>query len=627
MSYKKINGISKKVYKRLFDKIGALEKGVKMRRMEPYAEIIGQEINKYNVGADFKTMMFKLLRNPMSGTTTREKHQKNVAKIAVEIADEFDWLNSGLTRTMAENHDIGHTPMGHSGEWWLSSIKDTYAMGNYVHNALGARKLIYREDIFSDVEKAIKKSEPNISRRKLEAIKRDLWLIVDGINCHNGEKSEFSYSPDFSKRKERFFDEVMGCFVKKGYDRTLEPATAEGSLMRLCDKISYIPFDLVDIFRNGCNIETANINGKEHNFYEEYRQKFRELGMPEGSLEKLLECKTEQDYDSFAYDMQKILIADVVKNSKRNNIRMSPMMSKTMHGIRDINNSVMVNYVVMKEDHEVYPAAMEFLMKRYAKMLIGNGLIDPRHIEQSTIADFNEYPQLQEQLKDTYKHLPDVSKFVEYICHTNRRDFDFTVDMITRAFEETIDSELDIAKSIATGAVYGVTVEAKGYRNERLNAYVNAFNESLDVAYNEGIIDQISKGKDDAFKRKVWIDKTKKKLKSDILRFDKTETISAGSMTLAERVALEMSAQFLSSLNDEEWKQLLLESRIVNEEKMESLTRQYPTFDFRSESQMHKDWDNISKLQAQGTQSTVVSATKETFFARAKRFLGIEKER
>lgn len=627
MSYKKINSVSKKRYKRLFDKIGALEKGIKMRRMEPYAEIIGRELEKYNQDDNSRTMMIKLLRNPVEGTTTRRKHTENVAEIAGEIAENFDWLNTGLTKVMARHHDTGHTFLGHSGEWWLSSIKDTYAMGNYVHNALGARKLIYREDIFSDVEKAIKESEPNISPRKLAAIKRDLWLIVDGINCHNGEKSEFSYAPDFSKRKKRFFDEVMGCFVKKGYDRTLEPATAEGSLMRLCDKISYIPFDLVDIFRNGCNIETYNINGKVHNFYEEYRQKFRELGMPEDSLEKLLQCKTEEDYDSFARDMQKILVADVVQNSRRNNIRMSPAMSKTMHGIRDINNSLMVNYIVMKEDHEVYPAAMETLMKRYAKLLIANGLIDKKNISQSSVANFNERPDLQQQLQSTYSHLPDVSKFVEYICHTNRRDFDFTVDMITRAFEETIDSELDVAKSIASGAVDGVTVEAKGDRKERLTEYVNAFNESLDTAYNAELFDDVSKGSINAFKKNVWLDKTKKKLKSEILRFDKSKTISAGSTSLAERVALEMSAQFLSSLNDEEWKQILLDSRIVSEEKMESLTRQYPTFDFRCESQMHKDWDNIAKLQARGTQSTVINTQKENFFTRAKRFLGIEIER
>lgn len=623
----KITKYSTKTYKRLFDKVGALEKGIKMRRMEPYAEIIGKEFAKYNQDDEKRTMMFKLLRNPVEGTTNRRKHTENVADIAGKIADEFDWLNSGLTRVMARQHDTGHTFLGHSGEWWLSSIKDTYGLGNYVHNAVGARKLVYRQDIFADVEKAIKQSEPNISAKKLAAIKRDLWLVIDGINCHNGEKSEYSYKPDFSKSKLRFFDEIMGCFVRKGYDRSLEPATAEGSLMRLCDKISYIPFDLVDSFRNGCNIEKAEINGKTHYFYEEYREKFKALGMADDSLDRLLACKTEEDYDNFAHEMQEILIADVIKNTKRNNVRMSPEMSKVMHGIRDINNSMMVNYTVMKEDHETYPAAMETLMKRYANFIQGYLLVDPQDVEGSVIGRFSEDPFLQEQLISACEYVPDMKKFAEFITKTNRRDYAFTVDMVKRAFDETIDSELEVAKSIATRSVDGVTVEAKGDKQERINAYIEAFNDSLEAAYSEKLFDENSNNLINNFKKKVWLDKTKQKIKSQIYSFDKSNPLSAGAKPLHERVALEMAAQYLSSLNDEEWKEVLLLSKTVSEEQMESLTRHYSTFDFRKESEKHKDWDNIAKLQAKGTENIGQTKTKDGLISRAKRFLGFERDR
>lgn len=623
----KIKGRSKKTYKRLIDKIGALEKGIKMRRLEQYADIIETEIRKCNNNDNLKTMMFKLLRNPADGTTTRKKHSENVAEIAGKIADHFDWLNPKLTRGMARNHDLGHTPMGHSGEWWLSGIKDTYGMGNYVHNALGARKLVYREDIFTNIEIAIRKRHPHIQPKKLASIKRDLWLIVDGINCHNGEKSEFSYEPDFSKTKNRFFDEIMRCFIKKGYDRTLVPATAEGSLMRLCDKISYIPFDLVDIFRNACNVEKLSINGVEHNFYEEYQEKFKALGMPDDSIERLLTCKTAEDYDNFACDMQEILISDVIRNSKRNNIRMSPEISKIMHGIRDINNNMMVNYVVMKEDHEIYPAAMETLMQRYAKVLLENGLIDSQNIENSYITNLADDSIKTVQLLEMYRYMPDVKKFITYISETSKKDFDFTVDMTKKAFEEAIDTELDVAQAISSGTVDGVTLDAKGNKKERIHTYIDAFNQSLDIAYNENLLGESSNKNISRFKRKVWLDKTKKKIKADILSFDSKKMISAGSTPLAERVALEMSAQFLSGLNDMEWKRILLESGIVKPDKMQSLTRKYKTFDFRSESQKHKDWDNIASLQARATESTSLDLPRENFFERAKRFLGFERER
>lgn len=338
MRTRDISGVSNNIFDRLRDEIGALRKGIQLKRLEPYAWIIDEVFEKYNTDDNERTMMFKLLRNPVEGTTTRRKHTMNCAEIAGEIADNFDWISSDITRVMARHHDIGHTFLGHSGEWWLSSIKDTYAMPNFTHNAIGARNLVYRYDTPSQIESRIKEVEPDISDKKLAKIKNDLWLVFDAINGHNGEKSEYSYAPDFTKNKKRYENEVMDCYTKKGFDRSLIPATAEGSLMRLTDKISYIPFDLVDIFRNGCNMEKGIINGEEYNFYAEYRKAFSALGMPEDSLDKLLACKTEEEYDNFAKSIQKILIDDVKKNTRRNNIRMSKEKSDIMHGLRDINN-------------------------------------------------------------------------------------------------------------------------------------------------------------------------------------------------------------------------------------------------------------------------------------------------
>lgn len=43
----------------------------------------------------------------------------------------------------------------------------------------------------------------------------------------------------------------MDCHCIEGYDRKLVPATPEAALMRLCDKISYIPYDMIDGLREG----------------------------------------------------------------------------------------------------------------------------------------------------------------------------------------------------------------------------------------------------------------------------------------------------------------------------------------------------------------------------------------
>ena len=107
MKTRTINSYSQKIIKKLFDKVGGLSKSIKMRRMEPYADIIGTELSKYNTDDYSRTMMFRLLREPVEGTTTRGKHAENLKEIAGRIADKFDWLNSDLTKVMAREHDTG----------------------------------------------------------------------------------------------------------------------------------------------------------------------------------------------------------------------------------------------------------------------------------------------------------------------------------------------------------------------------------------------------------------------------------------------------------------------------------------------------------------------------------------
>ena len=580
--------------------------------MEPYADIIEGVILNYNKDAEQRTMMFKLLRHPVDGTTNRKKHQENVGEIAVKIADNFDWLNSNITRVIAENHDMRHTFLGHSGEWWISSINETYGLPNYVHNAMGARKLEYSSDFYNEVEKAILEKYPDINKRKLEKIKRDLWLIMDGINCHNGEKSERSYAPNFSKSQAQYRNEIMDCYIKKGADRGLVPATAEGSLMRLCDKISYIPFDMVDIFRNDVNIEHGLRDGKEHNFYDEYKEKLKIIGMPEGSFERLLNCQTEEDYDNFAREMQSYLIKDVVKSTKRNNIRMSAETSNAMHAIRDINNSVMVNYVVMREDHEAYPPAIEKLMKYYGKILTTSRLIDSKDPYVSVIKKFgNDNSDLAKQFASTYEYNPIAKGFADYVSNMSSKDFDFTIESVKKSLENAIDSEIDIAEKVATGLVSKDDIKVRGNKKERIEAYINSFKSSLQRAYDENIFQENSKNPANAFKRKIWLKKTREKIKKEALSLNPRYENAAGTISLNEMIGMEIGAQYISSLNDEQFFELIQKARVITPKQAESLQRPYNSFDFRSESKKHSDWDNIAKLQKAGTESEKESMNKK----------------
>ena len=607
---REIHGYKRKT-KKISEKIGALSKSIKLKRIEPYSEEIKKVLASHNTDDDKRTMMFKLIRRPVEGTTTRKKHTENVSQIAGIISENFDWLNSNITRIMGKEHDTGHTFLGHSGEWWISRINDKYGLPNYVHNATGVRKLVYKEKVYDEIEQAIINKEPDISNKKLAKIKRDLWLIMDGINCHNGERSEYSYAPDFSKNEKRFEEELIGCYAKKGYDRSLVPATAEGSLMRLCDKISYIPFDLVDIFRNGCNIEKGIVDGEEHNFYNEYREKFKAIGMPDDTLDRLLNCKTEEDYDRIAKKMQSYFIKDVVNNTKRNNIRMSPEMSAAMHGIRDINNSLMVNYVVMKEDHKAYVPAIEKLMQRYKRALLKMDIINADNIDNSPIKYFSTYPKEAEQFVSIFADSPVMSDFAKFVVHTNPEDFDFTVKSCKRSMEETIDAELDVAEDVALGRISKDNIHCVGKKTERINTYINSFMKSLDVAYNENLfLESSNKGVDD-YKKDIWLKKTREKIKREVLSFNPKYENSTGTMPINEMVAMDIGAQYIASLNDEQFFKLIQDAELVNSEQAKSLQRRYSEFDFRSEHQKHADWDNIAKLQKVGTEKSKEDINKE----------------
>lgn len=622
-----IGGFSKSKFDKLKDRIGALGKRIELKRIEPYADIIDEVFQKYNSDDDKRTMMYKLLRYPESGTTTRRKHTENCKEIATELADSFDWLSSDIVRVMARHHDIGHTFLGHSGEWWLSSIKEKYGMPNCVHNAVGARNLSIRYKAQDEIASKIKEKNPKISDRKLRKIKDSMWLIYDAINCHNGEQSEYSYSPDFSKKRNRYEEELVGCYIKKGFDRTLIPATAEGSLMRLTDKISYIPFDMVDIFRNKCNIPNGKVNEQEVNFYEEYSKAFKELGLGDNALNELLSCKTEEEYDEFARRIQKIFIEDVKKNTKRNNIRMSPEMSAIMHRIRNINNKLMVNYVVLGEDHENYVPALEGYMKSVKRFLLNNIIIDPYNIPKSIISQFQGNQEMTKLLFDSFENDFLSRDLAEYIAGINPEDFNFTLETCKKSFEETIKSEIDIARAVTTGAVDAVEIKAQGLKKTRIDSFIKQYQDALDYTYNDSdmakFMNPFSDNLVENFKRNLWLKKIGEKIKADAMSKLEQGSKEEGIIPLYEMVAMEIGSQYLAQLNDYEWQRVFREYAKPDEATKTSLSRKYTECDFRHDGVAHKDWDNIAALQAKGIEYK--DNKKKSYFQKIKEKLSAKK--
>lgn len=365
-----IKGYVKNFTKKLKDKRGYFKKEIELKRLEKYANEIDMVLTKYNKKSCDETMMIKGLRKSCQETTNRKIHQEDLEKIVAQIAKKMG-LNEEIVKIMGKHHDIGHTFLGHNGEWWISNILEDYGLGYFCHNTLGARELIYTDQIYNEIIEKIKVHNPDVSPKELEKIRKSLWLIMDGINGHNGEKPEKEYVPEITKTEKEFTKEMIFCYAKKGYDKKIVPATPEACLMRLADQISYIPLDMLDGLREGI-IRDEN-NNIVTTIDDDYRRVLTQLGI---TNEEINECNIKGTYTKIAERLKEIFINDVIKNSTKQKITMSKEVMKLMNELRNLNNDKIVNYVVLTEDQQTYPSAIRMLMNRYKDIILQNGLLE-----------------------------------------------------------------------------------------------------------------------------------------------------------------------------------------------------------------------------------------------------------
>ncbi|MDD3183968.1 MAG: deoxyguanosinetriphosphate triphosphohydrolase [Anaerostipes sp.] len=122
---------------------------------------------------------------------TRMTHTLEVAQNARTVARALD-LNELLTEAIALGHDLGHTPFGHSGEGVLNKITP----GGFEHALQSIR-----------VVECLEKEGAGLNLT---------WEVKDGMKNHSTKRM---------------------------------PATLEGKVVRLADKIAYISHDIDDSIR------------------------------------------------------------------------------------------------------------------------------------------------------------------------------------------------------------------------------------------------------------------------------------------------------------------------------------------------------------------------------------------
>lgn len=545
--------------------LNRLRKEEELELLEEYSSEIKFVIDDYNRKSTEETMMVKGVRKANQETTNRKTHQQNLANVALRIAEGINrkqnqnknvGLSCKLIEIMALNHDIGHTFSGHSGEWWLSNIKEDYGIGYYCHNALGPRELIYTNKIYDEIIDTIKQSHPEVGEKKLQRIKNSLWLIMEAINSHNGERSESEYRANFNKTESDFQRENLYCHTKKGYDKTVIPATTEGALMRLCDKISYIPYDMVDGLREGFI----------HELNEEYRVVLRQLGITDEEIE---ECELTKHYEKIARKLQTFFINDVIENSTSAVIKMSDKTSKLLHQLRNINNRQIVDYVVLKEDIQTYPPALRKFMKEFANIIIKERMVSQLQNGEIPL-------EKKKAILEKYKGTP-YEGFVQYTCNTNKDDFAYTTKIVEEATRQSIFDEQDKARAVLQKRETLTSSSDFKKRDERIKSYI------------------------EYYKDKNLSDYTDEDKQNDVevmmQNIRNTAKRSHIHLSMSRRIALEMGAKYLATLNDVEFMRLLLDTKTISKSQYDSLTRKYKDINLHDEMYMQDNWKDIKQEQ------------------------------
>ena len=173
-----------------------------------------------------KTQVFYLIKN--DHITHRVLHVQLVSKIGRTIGRLLR-LNEDLIEAIALGHDIGHTPFGHEGEKYLSSLSESHGIGHFLHNIQSVRFL-------QDIER--KGKGWNLTSQ-----------VLDGILCHDGELHSQALEPQKDKDFRMLDDEIRRKSRNPSMD--LRPMTLEGCVVRMADTISYIGRDIEDAIRLG----------------------------------------------------------------------------------------------------------------------------------------------------------------------------------------------------------------------------------------------------------------------------------------------------------------------------------------------------------------------------------------
>ena len=259
-----------------------------------------------------KTQVFPYKEN--DHISKRMIHVQLVSKVARTIGRALN-LNEDLIEAIALGHDIGHTPLGHEGEYILDEISERELGEKFAHNIQSVRHCMYVENKGKGLNLSIQ--------------------VLDGIMCHNGEMLSNEYIP-MKKDKDEFLKEFNNSYTNYSETKKCSPMTLEGCVVRISDIIGYIGRDIEDA------IELGKIKREELP---------KEISDVLGTTNK---------------DIINTIILDIIKESiNKPYIKMSKNVYNALFALKKFNSENIYSKSMSKEDKEYYRQGMNILFNDY----------------------------------------------------------------------------------------------------------------------------------------------------------------------------------------------------------------------------------------------------------------------
>ncbi len=263
-----------------------------------------------------KTQVYSFKNN--DHISKRITHVQLVSKIARTIGRAL-LLNEDLIEAIALGHDIGHTPLGHTGEAILNEISLRELGEYFAHNVQGVREFMY---VDNDGE------GHNLTIQTL-----------DGIFSHNGEILNSKYVP-MPKTKEEFMHEYEESYKDLKKSMKYSPMTLEGCVMRISDIIGYIGRDIEDAINLG---------------------KLKREDIPKNIVEVL---------GSDNKEIVNAIIVDIINESMgMPYIKMSDKVFTAINDLKNFNYKEIYSKSMTKDEYNYYKLGMETIYKVYLDAL------------------------------------------------------------------------------------------------------------------------------------------------------------------------------------------------------------------------------------------------------------------